>query len=131
MSIDNKHVRVNVKLEPNFKAECFIKPLEFAIIIDNLINNSVKAGASRIDLKIKKYGRQGIELIVTDDGQGIPEENFDKIFKFGFTTTSGSGIGLSHVKDVLTKLRGTIEVNKNVKVGAEFIIRIDQLKVDE
>ena len=52
------------------------------------------------------------------------KENFDKIFNFGFTTTSGSGIGLYHVLQIVEKMNGTIEVNDSLEKGSEFIIKV-------
>jgi signal transduction histidine kinase len=122
---------ITVNSEPNFNIKCSIKPLEFAIIIDNLMNNSIKANAKNIILTIKPLNDAGIELIFTDDGKGISQENFKRIFNFGFTTTSGSGIGLYHVKQIVEKLGGEVIANENIKKGAEFRIKLPILKVSE
>lgn len=121
-------LKILVEKDPNFSLTCLMKPLEFAIIIDNLMNNSIKANAKKITIKIIPINNTGIELIVTDDGKGIAQENFKKIFNFGFTTTSGSGIGLYHVKQIVEKLGGEISVNESVKKGAEFRILLPNLK---
>ncbi len=50
-----------------------------------------------------------------------PQEIFDK----GFTTTTGSGLGLFHVATIVKKeLNGDIEVNNKCKKGFELIIRL-------
>lgn len=124
VALDNKNVNIKVNLEEEFEFICEFKPLEIVIIVDNLINNSIKANATDIELKIAKLNENGIELRFKDNGKGIVKENFDKIFNFGFTTTDGSGIGLSHVLQIVEKMNGTIEVNDLLKKGSEFIIKV-------
>jgi sensor histidine kinase regulating citrate/malate metabolism len=95
------------------------------MMIDNFVNNSIKAEATKLEFIIKK--RSGILFIdVIDNGIGIKEDIKDKIFDFGSSTTNGSGIGLYHIKDIVEKLDGTIELSKeNSLFGAEFNIRIN------
>jgi len=124
-----KKVKIDVKILDDYGVKCLFKPLEFAIIIDNLMSNSIKAGASNILISIQKENPAGILLRIDDDGKGIKEENIKKIFNFGFTTTGGSGIGLSHVKDIMEKLNGTVTFIPKKPKGAIFEIKIVQLKV--
>lgn len=123
-------LKILVEKDPNFSLTCLMRPLEYAIIIDNLMNNSIKANAKKITIKIIPIDKTGIELIVIDDGKGIPQESVKKIFNFGFTTTSGSGIGLYHVKQIVEKLGGEIFVTEGLKKGAEFKILLPNLKVE-
>ena len=129
--LNKSGLSISVKTDPNFNLKCSMKPLEFAIIIDNLMNNSNKADAKNIILTMKSLNEAGIELIFTDDGKGIPQENFKKIFNFGFTTTTGSGIGLYHVKQIVEKMGGEIIATKEIKKGSEFRILLPNLKVSE
>ncbi len=124
VALDNKNVNINVNLEKEFEFICEFKPLEIIIIIDNLINNSIKANASNIELKIVKLNENGVELRFKDDGKGIKQEITDRIFNFGFTTTGGSGIGLYHVSQIVKKMKGTIDINSSVENGSEFIIKV-------
>jgi len=124
-----KKVKIYVKNADNFSAKCLFKPLEFAIIIDNLISNSIKAGSNEISISIKKEDPNGILLIIDDDGKGIKEEDIKDIFNFGFTRTGGSGIGLYHVKEIVERLNGTVSLIPKKSKGATFEIKINQLKV--
>ena len=121
---DLNNININVDVQKDFKFICEFKPLEIVIIIDNLLNNSLKAKANNINLKITQLNENGIELRFKDDGKGIPQENVDKIFNFGFTTTDGSGIGLYHVSQIVKSMNGTIDINQSLENGTEFIIRV-------
>jgi signal transduction histidine kinase len=103
---------------------CDFKPVEIAILFDNLFNNSKKAKAKEITISIYSEENE-LELIVTDDGVGVPWENREKIFEFGFSTTYGTGLGLSHVKKILKGLNGEIRLNESFEGGCEFIIRLE------
>ena len=56
-----------------------------------------------------------------DNGIGIDDEIVDKIFDFGFTTTSGSGLGLFHIQNIINDSENlNLEVNNKIKEGVEF-----------
>ncbi|WP_425391638.1 sensor histidine kinase [Ekhidna sp.] len=67
-----------------------------------------------------------IQIIVSDNGMGIPEEIKDKIFQPFFTTKAtgeGTGLGLSMSYDIVTKGHGgTIEVESVENKGSTFIV---------
>lgn len=123
--INTKDLRIYFINNQSSKAEKKFRPLEITMMIDNFINNSIKAEATKLEFIIKK--RSGILFIdVIDNGMGIKEDIKDKIFDFGSSTTNGSGIGLYHIKNIVEKLDGTIELSKeNSLFGAEFNIRIN------
>jgi signal transduction histidine kinase len=103
--------------------ELEIKPIELNIIIDNLISNSRRAKASEIIISF--YIKDNLlEISFKDNGIGISEDNQDKIFDLGYTTTSGSGIGLFHIKKIMNEMGGDININVDNKKFTEFIITI-------
>ncbi len=123
--INTKDLRIYFINNQSSKVEKKFRPLEITMMIDNFVNNSIKAEATKLEFVIKK--RSGVLFIdVIDNGIGIKEDIKDKIFDFGSSTTNGSGIGLYHIKDIVEKLDGTIELSKeNSLFGAEFNIRIN------
>jgi signal transduction histidine kinase len=105
---------------------CNFKPFEIAMLFDNLFSNAKKANAKKISISIYSEIDE-LEIVVRDDGIGVPLENRDKIFEFGFSTTYGTGLGLSHVKKTLKELNGEIRLNEKVERGCEFIIRLEAI----
>ncbi len=83
------------------------------IIINNLIINAVKA-MSNIDQKKLALDidiKEGLcHLKVRDNGCIIDENISRNIFKYGFSTTGGSGIGLFQVNECLKRMNGGISV---------------------
>ena len=64
-------------------------------------------------------------LTVKDNGLGIPESMFDKVFYPRFTTkSSGMGLGLAMCKSIVESINGLISFNSKVDIGTEFIVKI-------
>lgn len=98
-------------------------PIELNIVLDNLLDNSNRAGASKgvFDVTVENNS-----LLITyeDNGKGIDPEIAPDIFDFGFTTTKGSGIGLFHIKKILEEsYNGSIKVVEN-QYGAKFQLNL-------
>ena len=118
-----------VQASNNFKKICLPKlPLHQAIL--NLINNAIKhhdktEGCVSVDA-IDHWDRW--EIIVTDDGPGIPEEYQEKIFEMFQTLQSrdrkeGSGMGLAMVKKIVASVGGKITVaNNESRRGCHFTL---------
>ena len=100
-------------------------------IIKNLASNAVKY--SRIDaadafVKFKMcQDNDQIEFQVEDNGLGIPTEQHQKIFDMFYryaNDNNGSGLGLFIVKEVLSKLGGTVKLDSIEGKGSVFKISI-------
>jgi len=72
-------------------------------------------------------GDGGIQIIVTDNGNGIPQNIVDKIFQPFFTTKptgQGTGLGLSLAYDIIKAHGGEIKLTTKEGEGSEFIIQL-------
>lgn len=105
--------------------------LDVAIILDNLISNSVKSGAKKIKLEFSQ-SKNKLIVDVSDDGKGLPAEYLKKpavIFQLGVTSTkTGSGIGLYTVYSIMNEKKyGKIEfLGNGIKLrGAAFRLTFD------
>lgn len=101
------------------------KPIEISILIDNLVSNAGKADASRIEFFIEQPSSKELKITVQDDGSGFSNDipDLERLFEKGFTTSSGSGLGLYHVAQILDELGGAIIADR-VQKGAKFTIRL-------
>ncbi|MBK6666829.1 MAG: ATP-binding protein [Saprospiraceae bacterium] len=122
--IIDSQLKIEVKTKGEIEYVKEIRPLEITTLIDNLISNSEKAGASKISFTFSKK-KDNLLIEVADDGKkGIEKENLKKIFELGYTTTGGSGIGLYQAKDIVEKLSGEIVAESTKGVGTTFKITI-------
>lgn len=117
-------LKVNDEIEKSFIVK--FKPIEMTIIIDNLISNSKKKNAKKVSFTFRLGKDNNLEIVYKDDGDGLDKNIIEPktIFERGITTTRGSGLGLHHVKKIITEQNGSIEINTNVEKGIEFIINM-------
>lgn len=122
LRINRELLNVSINTPPKLEHKMKLNPIDMIIVLDNMVSNSSKNGASQIELNWIKKGK-AIQLSFKDNGKGITDNILNNIFDFGFTTSRrGSGIGLYHVKEIIEKLNGKIEVNNKLDKGVEFII---------
>ncbi|AWK51101.1 histidine kinase [Clostridium beijerinckii] len=101
-------------------------------IMLNLLSNSIKFTEHGGNIGVAIYDRKEHILIsVKDNGIGIPQDMFEKIFN-PFTQVDplfrrhaeGNGIGLSLVKSLVEMHEGEIIVGSQLGIGSEFIIKL-------
>ncbi len=122
LRINRELLNVKINMPKGLEHKIKFNPIDMIIVLDNLISNSSKHRASKVELTWTKSSKS-IQLSFKDDGKGISDNILDDIFDFGFTTSRrGSGIGLYHVKEIIESLNGTIKVNNKLSKGVEFLI---------
>lgn len=100
-------------------------PIDVSIIVENLISNARRAGATRIWFETVSLDRGGLAIHVRDNGPGLTKGVDPKrIFEMGYTSTHGSGLGLYHVRQVLGEMGGSIEFVGEPGEGAAFTLKI-------
>lgn len=95
-------------------------PLEIIILIENLLRNSLSAHADKVNISWDIQDRP--TMIYRDNGDGISDEVLNQIFEYRFSTTGGGGLGMCHIRDILQKMNGKVEVNNKLAKGVEFKI---------
>ena len=114
-----------------------IIPQDIGRVILNLITNAFYAVTEKkkqqpdgyepiVSVSTKKMNDK-VEIIVGDNGNGIPQEALDKIFQPFFTTKptgQGTGLGLSLSYDIVKAHGGELKVETNEGEGSEFRIQL-------
>ena len=105
-----------------------------AVALHNLIANAIQYSpeGSRVGVGVSRV--DGIvEVAVTDQGAGIPDDEQDRVFERFFRSdparsrnTGGSGLGLSIVKHVVQNHGGDIRVWSRLGSGSTFTIRLPE-----
>ncbi|MBW6498829.1 MAG: PAS domain-containing sensor histidine kinase [Bacteroidales bacterium] len=101
------------------------------VILSNLISNSLKffnpeADQPYVEILVQVSPHQAI-IRVADNGRGIPEAHLPRIFEMffrGYEQSTGSGIGLYIVKEIVEKLNGHMQVESTEGQGSVFTVNI-------
>ena len=98
----------------------------------NLISNGVDAMPKGGVLSVEtKANDSDIEISIRDTGEGIPEENMEKLFTPLFSTKAkGVGLGLYITKSLVEAHNGTINVETVEGEGTTFTITLPTSEVD-
>jgi sensor histidine kinase regulating citrate/malate metabolism len=119
------YIDVTIEVEEEVKFMRTFKPLELSILVDNFISNAQKAKAPCINFKIS-VKEDTLNIIVNDNGDGLgPDIDISRIFDLAYSGTQGSGIGLFHIKSVLSQLNGTVKLLKTPNNEAKFLVEIN------
>ena len=110
--------------------------LQFTQVLINLINNSIDAIIEDEERWISintKVIKDYVHVVITDSGEGIPQENYKKIFSNLFSTkkkTGGTGLGLGICRKILRRYKGDVNINTKSE-NTSFFVSFKILKDDE
>ncbi len=97
-------------------------------VIMNILTNAIQSITTGGEINIKTAVKSDyIEISITDNGCGIPQDNIGKIFDPFFTTKmpgEGTGLGLSICYGIIKKHNGSIDVKSDVGTGTIFTIKL-------
>ncbi len=102
-------------------------PIEFSMILDNILSNAHKVEARNIIVKVTEDKKHfSVEFI--DDGNGLSSKyDPEDYFKAGISTTRrGSGMGLAYIKQIIEDRDGSISLSSNKDAGATLKIWWDK-----
>ncbi|CAN7760214.1 sensor histidine kinase [Paenibacillus sp. LjRoot56] len=124
-----KKIQITSDIQTDYYSDQYIPLLT---VLNNLVSNAVEAIEDQGSIRVGAY-EQGYETILTvsDTGVGISEQDKEMIFAPGFTTKfnkegfAATGIGLSHVRDIVHSLGGDILLRSD-EPGSEtsFVITL-------
>ncbi len=124
----NQNLQFTIDTKGQTSIRIFADKEQFSRAILNLIKNGIQAippdqtGEIRID--VKKEDSTAL-LSISDNGTGISPEAEENLFQPNFTTkTSGMGLGLSIVKNIINNFGGKIWYSTRLNDGTTFYIEI-------
>ena len=105
-------------------------PLRLRQVLHNLIKNAMEAGKPPVHVRIavrriQIKGYPWVELVMEDDGPGVPPERAEQIFDPYVTSKSkGTGLGLAIVRKIIEEHGGSIHLDRSHRNGARFVIQL-------
>jgi two-component system sensor histidine kinase PhoQ len=98
---------------------------DFLELAGNLLDNACKWCKSRVELHMRPLRGTGLELVVADDGPGIPTELAGVLLERGMRldeSAPGHGIGLAVIRDIAASYGGDVRIGKSELGGAEVTV---------
>jgi signal transduction histidine kinase len=101
-------------------------------VLTNLVKNGIQAIPSDKEVpKIKVHvtsENNMVKITIEDNGVGVSEDNKNKIFEPKFTTkSSGMGLGLAMVKNIVETYKGSITFTSQQGIGTIFTVTFPKI----
>ena len=136
-----KPVELSLEIDPNLAHIYKGDDMRLRQVLINLAGNSSKfteRGFVKLRVEdLQKYEtREGLRFSIIDSGEGIKKEDLNKLFK-AFSqvdmqmnrSKGGTGLGLSISKNLVTLMKGTIEVESEYGKGSTFYVNLPQKRI--
>lgn len=127
---DKKGIKLELQLEGDLPQQVETDKQKLRQILINLLSNAIKF-TSRGSVTLHVTARPGLlNIRVTDTGEGIADDELQKLFgrfvqtQSGRNSLQGSGLGLSIVQGFTQLFGGTIKVSSQVGVGTTFALEL-------
>jgi two-component system osmolarity sensor histidine kinase EnvZ len=92
--------------------------------LTNLVDNA-RRHSHRIALSVARVGERGVQVLIDDDGPGIPPERREAAFRpFASGTAGGTGLGLTISRDIVRAHGGDIELEDSPLGGLRARVRL-------
>lgn len=124
-----KGVRLQVEA-PAELPQVRVDATRLGLAVENLLSNALRHTPSGGDVRVR-LGAQGKDMTISvlDTGEGIPEEHLGRLFERfyrvpGQSASTGVGLGLSIVREIVQAHDGTVSAASPLGEGAHFEIRL-------
>jgi len=122
-----KKISLNVAGNP----ELLISEKDFESAVSNIVKNAVEWSKEKIVISVYTMNDK-LFIEIEDDGEGIKEEDKERIFEPFFTkSSSGTGLGLAIAKRVVMENGGNIFVEDSHLGGSKFVLTFPLGREDE
>ena len=118
-AVDRLYENVTVDIAGDKAAQVRVERQDLDEMVGNLVENAAKYGGGRVFVTVEPKD-QVIDIIVEDDGRGIPKQEREAIFQRGArldTDKPGTGLGLAIVRDVAEIYGGRITLEESEDLG--------------
>mgnify|MGYP000526946611 CR=1 FL=1 len=99
---------------------------QWSRVVHNLVTNALQSipeeRSAKVEVEVRRSENQ-VLLVIQDNGAGISAEDRKRVFEPNFTTkTSGMGLGLAMVKNLVASFGGTIDYTTVMGEGTRFVV---------
>ena len=127
-SLNKVYLAKNIHYQFEINQDIFVHADEGDMyeLLGNLLDNAYKYCNKQVNILVR-WQAQFLEIIIDDDGKGVPQQEQDAIIKRGKridTQVDGHGLGLAIASDIVNAYQGTISLKESPIGGARFVIQL-------
>jgi signal transduction histidine kinase len=119
-AVDRLYEDVTVDIAGDQQAQVRVERQDLDEMLGNLVENAAKYGGGRVFVTVEPHNDK-VDILVEDDGPGIPEEKRGELFARGArldtTGKPGTGLGLAIVRDVAQIYGGSVRLEESEDLG--------------
>jgi signal transduction histidine kinase len=119
-AVDRLYEGVTVDIAGDHQVQVRVERQDLDEMLGNLVENAAKYGGGRVFVTVEPKGAT-VDILVEDDGPGIPEESRGELFTRGArldtTGKPGTGLGLAIVRDVAEIYGGSVHLEVSEDLG--------------
>ena len=118
-AVDRLYENVTVDIAGDKRAQVRVERQDLDEMVGNLVENAAKYGGGRVFVTVEPKDSV-VDIIVEDDGRGIPQQEREAIFQRGArldTDKPGTGLGLAIVRDVAEIYGGRVSLEESEDLG--------------
>ena len=106
-----------VEIDPQRSTVVLLRADAIRRAITNLVDNAARH-ARHVFVSMRRPDPRGLELLVDDDGPGIPPADRERVFRpFASGAKGGTGLGLTSARDIVHAHGGEITLEESPKGG--------------
>lgn len=122
-AVERLYPDVRIDRDGSHSAVVRVERQDLDELLGNLVENAAKYGGGSVFVTVQPSG-EWVDVLVEDDGMGIPEAERERIFDRGARLDSGkpgTGLGLSIVRDVAEIYGGTVSLDESEDLGGLLV----------
>ncbi len=128
-------IEIDFKIDFEGPHTILLDKFRISTVLKNFISNAIKYRNKNIPNPFVHVHvintNESVEIIITDNGEGIAQENHEKVFDMFYRASSssfGTGIGLYICKEISTKMGGNIKLSSELGIGTTIRLFLPKLK---
>ncbi len=125
VDIEKKSIMIDFDVRTYSNAQVIANPQALIGVFANLVTNAIDASESKQLVRIQVIETDHLNILIEDQGQGIPSALLGKVFDPFYTTkTHGTGLGLSIAKQVIESHGGLITLSSIEGQGTQINVQL-------
>lgn len=130
--IEDDKLNVDIKIGENL-SDIYVNKIRVVRALINLVENAILVPTLNeyklISIEAKECDGS-LNIIVSDNGEGIEPSIIDDIWKIGHSTNNTTGLGLPFAKQIVEENEGSIKIESELSVGTDVIVTFPFIEED-